>query len=124
MTNTNCLEGVKCPQCGNEDEFRIAVTTMATVTDDGGEVEHGDMKWDDTSYAECTSCDKYGTLSDFKAQREASPDSSPPPSTLLEALDYVRATLKLRQHDEATDDEVQEALDLASAALAGERRPA
>ena len=33
---------------------------------------------------------------------------------LLEALEYVRATLKLRHLDEATDDEVEEALKYAN----------
>jgi hypothetical protein len=37
---------------------------------------------------------------------------------LLEALDYTRATLKLRHIDEATDQEVEEALRIAAAALA------
>jgi hypothetical protein len=69
MTNTNCLEGVKCPACGNEDTFRIAVTTIAAVTDDGAEVEHGDMDWNPTSYAECASCHEYGTLARFMAPR-------------------------------------------------------
>ena len=36
---------------------------------------------------------------------------------LLEALEYVRATLKLRHLDEATDDEVEEALKIAQTAL-------
>jgi len=39
-------------------------------------------------------------------------------SALLAAIDYVRATLKLRQLDEATDDEVEEALRIAEAAIA------
>jgi len=71
MTNTNCLEGVKCPACGNEDDFRIEVTTMATVTDDGAEVDHGDMKWDSDSYAECATCAEYGPLSRFMATADA-----------------------------------------------------
>ena len=33
--NTNCLEGIKCPKCGNEDKFVISVVAHATVTDDG-----------------------------------------------------------------------------------------
>ena len=35
MINTNCLENIKCPTCGNEEWFRIAAKTIATVTDDG-----------------------------------------------------------------------------------------
>ena len=67
MTNTNCLEDIKCPDCGNEELFRIAAETIATVTDDGIE-DHSDMEWDDDSYAECAACHKHGTLKDFKVQ--------------------------------------------------------
>ena len=66
MTNTNCLENIKCPACGNEDSFRIAAKTVAIVTDDGTE-DHGDMQWDDSSYAECSECHRHGTLKDFRA---------------------------------------------------------
>jgi hypothetical protein len=69
MTNINCLEGIQCPQCGNEDTFRIAAKTIATVTDDGTD-DVGDMEWDDDSYAECTGCHRHGTLKDFRAAAE------------------------------------------------------
>ena len=65
MTNTNCLESIKCPACGNEDSFRIAARTIATVCDDGVE-DHTEMEWDDDSYADCTKCCHHGTLKDFK----------------------------------------------------------
>lgn len=65
MTNTNCLENIKCPACGNEESFRIAARTMVTVIDQGVE-DHGDMEWDVDSYAECGECCRHGTLKDFK----------------------------------------------------------
>jgi hypothetical protein len=40
---------------------------MATVTDDGAEVEHGDMEWDQNSYAECVNCKEHGKLAHFMA---------------------------------------------------------
>jgi hypothetical protein len=67
MTNTNSLENIKCPACGNEEAFRIAATTIATVTDDGID-DYGDMEWHDDSFAECNACCRYGTLKDFKVQ--------------------------------------------------------
>ena len=70
MTNENCLQDVKCPACGNEDTLRIEVITMATVTDEGAEVEHGDMEWDAASFTECVDCLAHGPLSRFKAQGE------------------------------------------------------
>lgn len=70
MTNTNCLANIKCPACGNEDKFRIAAHTIATVTDDGTE-DYGDIEWDDGSYAECTECLKAGKLRDFQVDVDA-----------------------------------------------------
>ena len=87
MTNENCLENIKCPACGNEDTFRVEVTTMATVTDDGAEVDHGDMQWDKDSYAECDDCDRHGQLSDFFM---APPGVSPPAA--VNASDDVPGT--------------------------------
>ena len=67
MTNTNCLEGITCPKCGNESRFHIAVTTMANVTDDGAET-FGDMEWDAASFTECPECRHCGSLNEFHTQ--------------------------------------------------------
>jgi hypothetical protein len=88
MTNTNCLENIKCPACGNEESFRIAAKTIATVTDDGTE-EHGDMEWDDDSYAECTACPRHGTLKDFTVRRDLEPASVKRSPTIWQD-DYTR----------------------------------
>ncbi len=72
MTNTNCLENILCPACGNEESFRIAGTTIFTVTDDGTE-DHGDIEWHDDSYAECAQCHRHGSLKDFTMKRSSLP---------------------------------------------------
>jgi hypothetical protein len=64
MTNTNCLENIKCPECGNEESFRITATAVFTVFDDGTD-DHGDVEWGDDSYAECTRCHHHGAVKDF-----------------------------------------------------------
>ncbi len=92
MTNENCLQGTRCPACGNEDRFRIQVLTMAIVTDDGAEVEHGDMEWDATSFAECAVCHEHGMLSHFRAQSHES-ETPPAGPTLLAALEQAVAAL-------------------------------
>lgn len=67
MTNTNCLEGIRCPQCGNEERFRIAATSLFTVTDDGTD-DYADVHWDDSSYADCPECGLHGTLKVFQVK--------------------------------------------------------
>jgi hypothetical protein len=68
MTNENCLEGIKCPQCGNEDRMLIVTTALADVTDDGADIADGsDMHWDDASLTRCPECDRDGPLKEFRA---------------------------------------------------------
>jgi hypothetical protein len=50
--NTNCLAGIKCPKCGNEDLFTVSATCWATVTDDGID-STSDFEWDDESVCMC-----------------------------------------------------------------------
>lgn len=61
MPNTNCLEGIKCPACGNEDSFRIAASCWVDVTDDGTS-EATDFGWDDNSPIACLSCGTTGVV--------------------------------------------------------------
>ena len=100
MTNTNCLEGITCPACGNEDRFRVEVTTMAIVTDDGAKVEHSDLHWDETSYAECAICLKHGALSHFEAQSDAVTTILKPTYEILVAFSGCK---RLRIHAESPE---------------------
>jgi len=63
--NTNCLEGVRCPQCGYQDHFFISGTSLFSVYDDGTD-SHEDVEWDDASYIRCASCRHEGTLRVFR----------------------------------------------------------
>ena len=64
MANENCLEGMKCPKCGNEDVFRISCEVVCKVTDEGAE-GFGDTYWDDESWCYCSHCEKEGKVKDF-----------------------------------------------------------
>jgi hypothetical protein len=63
--NTNCLEGMKCPQCGSLEPFRIETTTVMAWTDEG-EAESANLEWEDDSYCECLECDYQGLVADFR----------------------------------------------------------
>ena len=65
MTNSNCLEGIACTQCGNDRMIYIEARTLAAVTDDGAET-FGDLEWNADSYAECPVCHHRGTLREFR----------------------------------------------------------
>lgn len=66
--NTNCLEGIRCPDCEQEDSFRIMGSSVFTVEDDGT-VDHGDVEWDDDSWAFCPACEYEGKLGSFYTKR-------------------------------------------------------
>jgi hypothetical protein len=69
MTNENCLAGIKCPKCGNEDRFFIAAMILAEVTDDGADIARNtDMEWDDESYARCPDCGEENALGVFRKE--------------------------------------------------------
>lgn len=69
MTNTNCLENVCCPKCGQKDRFFIHASITAEVTDDGAEVApspRGDIEWDRNSATECAECGHSACLQHFR----------------------------------------------------------
>jgi hypothetical protein len=70
MSNHNCLRGIKCPACGNEDRLMIVARIMCVVTDEGSD-PCGDHDWDDDSFAVCPECDKDGPLADFRTPEKA-----------------------------------------------------
>ena len=65
MTNTNCLRGVKCPNCGNDDRFFINAVITCFVTDEGSE-PNGDHFWDDDSFTVCPECEYQGELRRYR----------------------------------------------------------
>lgn len=66
MANTNCLEGIKCPECGQEDEFRIEVVMTAKVKDEGVADVSGDTYWDKDSWCYCPQCEREGKVKEFQ----------------------------------------------------------
>lgn len=64
--NNNCLSGLRCPACGNEDSFSIEVRMPFDVTDDGAEQDrHADTSWDDDSLCGCSQCEWFGVVEDL-----------------------------------------------------------
>ena len=70
MPNTNCLEGMRCPKCGQEDRLKIEVPLMCEVTDNGSEVIDGDHFWNESSFCHCPECDHEGKLCDFRIESQ------------------------------------------------------
>lgn len=62
--NTNCLQGIRCPNCRSEGPFSILVTAWARVCDDGVD-DTTDHVWDAGSAIICVACSTAGTIRHF-----------------------------------------------------------
>lgn len=70
MSNTNCLEGRRCPECGSEGPFAVFTHRWATLHDDGTDEPPkamGDTEYDETDRAHCqeSRCGYEGKWGDF-----------------------------------------------------------
>lgn len=64
---TGCLEGMRCPGCGQTEEFLIVASSWFTVLADGTS-EFGDVEWEDTSRCRCSNdeCSWEGTVGEAR----------------------------------------------------------
>lgn len=62
--NDNCLAGFRCPECGEQDRFQIAIQSFADFDDTGSEV-NGDCEFDGQSSCLCCNCKHSGVVNDF-----------------------------------------------------------
>ena len=69
MPNINILVGVRCPECGHEDEFMVPCTGVGAVTDDGVEII-GDIDFCDGAVWLCTNCGTTGPENMFRGDAD------------------------------------------------------
>lgn len=62
--NTNCLEGVACPACGQDGRVLITATVLVALIDDGIDDSY-DYEWESDATAVCPTCDFHGTWGMF-----------------------------------------------------------
>ena len=64
--NTNCLEGWQCPDCKSYGDFRVYVSQLVILSDDGTDYADGsDTDYDNSSFAQCIQCGKQATVGYF-----------------------------------------------------------
>lgn len=69
--NTNCLAGMRCPKCGQEDQINVAAKIWTSVIDNGTDDDLQDdhnVEYDEDSEAACPDpeCGFTGTWGDFQ----------------------------------------------------------
>lgn len=75
MTNTNALEGIRCPKCGNQDKFRVAALTTATIIDNGVENTEATF-WEGDAETACADCGFTSEWANFAAAKNLRPYST------------------------------------------------
>jgi hypothetical protein len=72
MTNTNCLDGIRCPRCKQSDAFYIVASHEVRVTDAGTDDEGGDWEWNGDSQSRCADdcCGFSGELREFQVKNQ------------------------------------------------------
>jgi hypothetical protein len=98
MTNSNRLEGIRCPKCEQEKHFRIHAAITCLVTDDGSEPA-GDHEWDDKSGVFCPDCGFNDRLKEF---RVVPPD---PDRSNADRASWAAVALNAFQDETGADDE-------------------
>lgn len=70
-SNTNCLEGLCCPECGQDSKFRVRATSVFNLYDDGTDHD-GDVEYDDDAFVSCDGqgCSYEGKLRDFRIENQ------------------------------------------------------
>lgn len=67
--NTNCLQGMECPNCGALGDFVIehaSITATITVCDDGVlEEDFKQTEWEKENDCTCCECGHSATVRDF-----------------------------------------------------------
>lgn len=91
MSNSNCLSGMRCPECGSIEPFTIAIVKHLPVYDAGVDPygEESDNHWDNSSYCRCNECDFDGIVADFREDFTPDDIDSHGLSSPLEFLDMV-----------------------------------
>lgn len=63
--NNNCLDSLKCPECGALEPFQISSLCQAVWTDDGvGDTF--EFEYDSDGYIICLSCSHGGQVQEFE----------------------------------------------------------
>lgn len=66
--NENCLEGMRCPNCGWTQSFDVEASCAVTVKDDGTD-DARDFEWDDNNWCVCCNCGFNSVVAGFKKDR-------------------------------------------------------
>ena len=91
--NTNCLQGMRCPKCGQNNCFIITATRHCQIhlyEDGTDESTYGSVEWEDNAPASCAECDWAGEAKDLYWMTKLPPIMKSHLVTLLEYASISR----------------------------------
>ena len=74
--NTNCMAGLRCPECGGDDSLLVQALLWVELTDDGTDPfadstrGRGEVAFDGNNYAACPACGFEAKLRRFHIKRK------------------------------------------------------
>jgi hypothetical protein len=63
--NGNCCKDIACSNCGNRDCFKVRMSIVMELHDDGTSDQVGDNEYDGDSFTVCSECGAEGNMSEF-----------------------------------------------------------
>lgn len=102
--NSNCLEGLRCPNCGQNNCFVITAIRHAQVHlyDDGtDESIYGSVEWEDNAPCSCPECNWAGVAGNLPWMGKIPPIFK---SNLITLVEYAKLTVQECTHEEALEE--------------------
>lgn len=65
--NSNCLEGMSCPDCGQHYRFKVVGRALFVITDDGTD-DYNDVEFYDDDHASCPECMWTGVVGNLREE--------------------------------------------------------
>ena len=68
--NENCLQNIKCPNCGSYERFAVLTQLVMEWTDDGSDwyKHNSETEMVENGFMECLECHHTGVVEDFKEE--------------------------------------------------------
>lgn len=73
--NKNCMIGLRCPRCGEDDAVMVYASAWMRIIDEGVDTPEGAIDYDEQSMASCPECNHCGSFKDWEIAHGSDPGS-------------------------------------------------
>ena len=96
--NANCMQGLRCPKCGQDEELLVWAEMCVSLTDAGTDPHadstrnHGGTEWNETSMTECPACGFSAMMAAFVAPADKRKTARAVSMPTLHTCEFVLGT--------------------------------